>query len=95
MKKEIYSPFEPVEGLAEIPAKAVIGGKIVKQLRQEYIANPWKNKFTTERVRNAKGQLLFEVTALYNGVIPIFLGNAKMVLGGWKWHNYTQIKQKA
>lgn len=87
-----FSPFEPVEGVAEIPAKAAIGGKIVKELRQEYIANPWKKQFSTERVRNAKGQLLFAVTAHYNGVIPVFLGNAKMVHGGWQWHNYKKLR---
>jgi len=90
--KKPFSPFEPVDGIAEIPAKAAIGGKIVKELRQEYITTPWKKTFTTERVRNAKGQLLFAVTAHYNKVIPVFLGNAKMVNGGWAWHNYTPLK---
>ncbi len=87
-----FSPFQSVTGVTKVAAKDVIDPKIVKELRQDYIETPWKKQFSTERVRNAKGQLLFAVTAYYNGVIPVFLGNAKMVNGGWAWHNYTRLK---
>lgn len=92
MKNEIFSPYEAPEGVSAVPAKNAIGGKQVSALRKKYIEKPYDKKFSTERVRNRKGDLLFAVTAKFNDVIPVFLGNAKMVHGKWAWHNYTKIK---
>ena len=95
MNTKPFSPFEAPEGVAVIPSKSAIGGKRVSQLRKEYERNPYASKFRAKQVRNAKGELFFAVTCMYNGVIPVFLGNAKFTISGWKFKSYIQIKKKA